>query len=826
MRRRIDLMWRFAVVLLVVMSAALIAVPGGATQASGPSTQPPETYMDLIPARVNDAYVVGAWIHGTSLEGASGVVGFDVVDVEISIQRSSDGWYWDGVGGAWTADPMLQWQSCTVAPALETWTNDQYFWSHAPGFTTGPGGDLDAGWSYTVKARAVDANGYYDPEPMVDTFIYDDQLPDVSFVTNFPARIYDLPQITGTAHDDCGDIAGVVEQVRLCIYDADNAMYWNGFFWQTEEIWIPAQGTNSWSIGSTTTPPLPEWLHNTNYQVWVQASDNADNRDFDPNDLSAAGYTFLYREKLTSAGCYMDPLPAYANDIADGTWSFWANGITGTSKAIPLQIIDFVEVEIKDVTDNVYWDDTLVSWQGSVDWADCPDDVAPVLEPLSGQYDWVVPLPGAITWQQGHQYQFRAQATDDSGTPKTYISNTDSFIYDNIDPAQSNIDAFDDIVYNEWYELTGNCEDDADGELAAEVVNIVPGVVPPPPFLGPGALCWNGLHWGPEGWGLATGNGVWDYIFADGSFGTSSYVEWRLSGSTTYALPSLVHNEVYGIEAFTFDRAGNVEATAYKAFEFRVDLSGYEPPAPTATAGPTGTGGPTATGGATSTTAATSTPPVATATATYTTPPVATATATATTPPAGFSGSGTVGTTGGMVTAKDGSGNTKVTADFDSGAFSSSTAVTIDGSGSCAGYGAAPSGYSYGNSCFDIEPEGSLGADVEVCVYYSSADTAAAGGDAGNLVLAYKNAAGTWVILDSTVNTAAGTVCADSSYVGSFAVLGQAEEEGGGWEWWYYLLIALGALLIIAIIVLILVRPKEGEELELAEEEGYEEEEL
>jgi hypothetical protein len=813
MRKRIDVMWRVAVVLLVVMALAPIAVTGGTTQAAGPSTQPPETYMDPIPDRINDAYPLGAWITGTSLEGASGLTGFDVVDVEVRIQRSSDNWYWDGV--QWTADEMMAWQSCSVAPVLEVWTNDQYFWSHAPGFALGPGGDLDAGWSYTVSVRAVDANGYYDPSPMTDTFIYDDQLPDVSFVTNFPTRIYDLPQITGTAHDDCGDIAGVIEQVRMCIWDADEGYYWNGFFWQLDPVWIKCQGTNSWNIGQNTDPPLPDWLHHQNYEVWVQTSDNADNRDFEPNDLATPGYQFLYRHDFDSAGCYIDPLPQYATDSLPPFWDFMQNGFSGTSKAVPLQTIVQVAVEVRDVTDNVYWDDTLVAWQGSVDWVDCATDFAPVLDPLSGQYDWNVPIP-VPGWQQGHTYQIRAEATDDSVTPKTYYSATESFTYDDIIPAPSNIDAFDDIVYNEWYTLTGNCEDDEDGRLATEVVHIIDS----------GGNYWNGLHWGITCFDCADPAGAWDWVFADGNFGTSAYVDWTLSGTTGYVLPPLVHNEVYDIEAFTFDLAGNLEATAVKQFEFRVDMSGYEPPAPTWTAGPTGTGGPTAPPGPTSTTIPTSTAPSATATATYTTPPVATATATATTPPAGFSGSGTVGTAGGTVTAKDGSGNTKVTADFASDAFSSSTAVTIDGSGSCVGYGAAPSGYSYGNSCFDIEPEGDLGAAVEVCVYYTSVDEAAAGGDASRLVLAYKNSGGAWVILDTTVNEGAGTLCAESTYVGSFAVLGLAEEEAEGWEWWYYLLIGLGALLIIAIVVLILVRPKEGEEMEFAEEEGYEEEEL
>jgi hypothetical protein len=108
-------------------------------------------------------------------------------------------------------------------------------------------------------------------------------------------------------------------------------------------------------------------------------------------------------------------------------------------------------------------------------------------------------------------------------------------------------------------------------------------------------------------------------------------------------------------------------------------------------------------------------------------------------------------------------------------------------------------------------------------VYYQPADTSAGGGDAANLTLAYKNSGGNWVLLDTTVDKGEGTLCAETTHIGTFAVLGKAAAEGGEWVWWYYLLIGLGALLVVAIIVLILIRPK-GEEGEAAEE-GYEEEE-
>jgi hypothetical protein len=700
---------------------------------------------------------------------------------------------------------------------MEPWTSDQWWWTFTGSWAPG---DFAAGWSYTVKVRAVDADGYVDPTPATDAFIYDDEIGDVSFYTSFPARVYSLPEIKGNAHDDCGDVAGVVQQVRLVIMDTDNTLYWNGFFWQPDPVWIKAQGTSSWSISTITDPPLPEWQHDVNYMVWVQSSDNADNRDFDPIDLvGGSGHAFLFRKQLTSAGCYLDMLPTYANTNTVNYWRCMdpALGFTGTAKATAPQNIVSVAVEIKDATDNVFWDETLGDWAGSVAWADCLTDPAPAYDALSGHWDWTVPHSGDIdfVFQQGHTYQVRAEATDDSATPKTYISGTESFIFDDLLPAPSNIDPFDDIVFNTWNSLTGTCEDDAQGKIAAEVVLV---------NRSSDGLWWNGVSWGSFEWNGVYAAGEWDWIYAaakTGSFGGNAHVDWQVTGTTAYPLPPLMNGEEYWVTAMSFDVAGNEETTAVKRFDFYMDLHGYSAPTETATAGPTNTSGPTATAAPTNTSTVVPTS-IVTATATAAVPTVTkTPSPTMTTVP-GFSGSGTIGASGGTVTADDSSGNPRVSASFDAGAFDSDTDVTISGSGNCNAVGAAPSGYSKGTSCFDIEPDGDLDANVEICVYYTAADKSAGGGDPDNLTLAYKDGS-TWVILTTTVDEGAGTICAETDYIGTFAVLGKAAAEGGAWEWWYYLLIGLGALLVVAIIVLILIRPKgEGEELA---EEGYEEEE-
>ena len=823
MRKRFNAFWRIAVVLLVVASIASVAIPSGTTQAA---IARPNTYMNPIPAYLNggllttgQSVLTPGVISGTSLDAVP--VTQRVASVEVQIRRDWDNSYWDDSlpgPNKWVDDAPDTWNSLPgplgtlIQESTLGWgAFDQWQWIYAPTWTAA---NFDSGKSYTVRARALDNSlpqGYYDLTPATDTFIYDNQIPDISFDTLFPGSIYNdnLSTISGTAHDD----DGALDQVRVqIIQDPLGApAYWNGFFWQATSIWIKAQGTSGWSISTTTTPPLPKWQNNVLYQVSAQAADKADNRKIE-GPLPPVT-PFRYRKALiggtgttASNHVYVDPLPVASNTLAA------AAIFTGTAKAIPLQQIAGVRVELKDVTANAYWDNT-VGWSGSTTWANCPPAVVAYSAPYD-QWDWTLAVAGLLpappTWVQGHKYQIRAQATDNVlPTPNTYNSSTESFTFDGAAagmPAPSSIDAFDNEVYNSWTSLSGKCQDDMYGKIVAEVVMIQ---------RNSDALYWNGAGWGAVPWTLPN---AWDWVFATAMSNSSfnqTKVLWRVTSSTNPALPPLANDVVYTITARSLDWAGNVEATATKIFTFRMDISsGYA--VPTATTPPANTGVPTTVPTNTSTTVPTH---VATKTPTHVPTKTKVPTATPTTVP-GFSGSGTIGTGVGTVVAEDGNGDTRVTATFEAGAFGSNTPVTISGSGNCNAVGAAPSGYSKGNSCFDIEPEGDLDANVEVCVYYTAADENAGGGDPDNLVLAYKDG-GTWVILATTVD--GDTICAKTDHIGTFAVLGKAAAEGGEWVWWYYLLIGLGALLIVAIIVLILVRPKGAGEG--AAEEGYEEEE-
>jgi len=76
-------------------------------------------------------------------------------------------------------------------------------------------------------------------------------------------------------------------------------------------------------------------------------------------------------------------------------------------------------------------------------------------------------------------------------------------------------------------------------------------------------------------------------------------------------------------------------------------------------------------------------------------------------------------------------------------------------------------------------------------------------------------------VLKTTVDTSAGTACAQTTHLSSWVTAIEGESEGMEWLWWYWLIIGLVALLVVVVIILLFLRPRgeEGEEGEADYEE-------
>ena len=158
------------------------------------------------------------YIEGTASDDNSGV---DQVD--ITLQRASDGLYWNG--GAWV--PNQVW---LAAADTATWA-----YSFAP----------EDGENYNVLSRATDAAGNREVSYGASTFSYTISEPDSAVDTS---GLYVgtgwLGQIEGTAYAPMAD----VDFVDVTIQRVSDGLYFDGAAWDSAAVWLRATGTNPWTF--------------------------------------------------------------------------------------------------------------------------------------------------------------------------------------------------------------------------------------------------------------------------------------------------------------------------------------------------------------------------------------------------------------------------------------------------------------------------------------------------------------------------------------------------------------------------------------------------
>jgi len=151
----------------------------------------------------------------------------------------------------------------------------------------------------------------------------------------------------------------------------------------------------------------------------------------------------------------------------------------------------------------------------------------------------------------------------------------------------------------------------------------------------------------------------------------------------------------------------------------------------------------------------------------------------------------------------------QVSAGFPGGAVIDIAMVSMETT-SADGLPGVAEGFTAGDTCFAIlalDGSGGVIADlaepVTITVKYSQSDLAAAGGNAGNLVLAYwDESAGEWKVLDTIVSKKAMTLTASTAHLSTWAVLAStAGAEDQGIALWIWILVGIGGV-GIAVIVL------------------------
>jgi hypothetical protein len=235
--------------------------------------------------------------------------------VEVSLQRASDSWYYDGV--SWT--PVLSW-----IPAFGTTT-----WSlpFTPTVET----------VYTATSRAVDNAGNVQSIPVHSLFLYD-ATPPQSVVTTTGCFSTWLGIIGGWASDA---LSGV-DYVQLRLQRASDQFYYNGSSWEPAESWLVVSGTTTWSLPFT---PTVE----TVYTVTTKAVDNCGNVQ------SALGTsTFTY-----------DTTPPQTMVTTTGCFNSWPGVIQGSASDL-VSGVSGVQVRLQRAVDGFYYNG--ISWTPVATW--------------------------------------------------------------------------------------------------------------------------------------------------------------------------------------------------------------------------------------------------------------------------------------------------------------------------------------------------------------------------------------------------------------------------------------------------------------------------
>jgi PKD repeat protein len=157
---------------------------------------------------------------------------------------------------------------------------------------------------------------------------------------------------------------------------------------------------------------------------------------------------------------------------------------------------------------------------------------------------------------------------------------------------------------------------------------------------------------------------------------------------------------------------------------------------------------------------------------------------------------------GGTIQTADG----RMAATFPAEAYSGDATLTIlEVSASAAPK--APEGYKIGTSCFTMEAKDARGKAVTslsrpatITLKYSDEDLAAAGGDPGNLVLAYYNAAtDKWTLTEAAFNGTNKTMSTTATQFNTWAIL--VKTDSGGLALWAKILIAMASAVAVGLVI-------------------------
>jgi|GEM_PF-2343560 len=421
------------------------------------------TNPTLVIGTIPDFVRTVPWLGGSANDPAPG----QLDRVEIQMRNVSQDMYWNGT--SWT--PTSTWITASGTAS----------WSYALP-------PLGNGTTYRVRAMAIDSAGN-ESAVISESFTFDTTAPTIA-MSDIPDPVDSLPAVSGTAADAA---PGQLDTVEIHIWNVTENTYWDEAGWAAVPTWVNASGTTSWSRA------LPPLASGSTYEVQARAIDSAG------NESPVVSDTFTF-DDLTGPTVWMIPLPDFVSSLS------W---ISGTAADAPPGQLDRVEVQIRNATENTYWEGTA--------WVPAPTWVT-----ASGTASWNYPLPSL---DNGTVYGLSARAIDSAGNESAAVSHT--FVFDTVIPSITLDDMPD--AFNWLSSVGGRPADAPPGQLDGVEVQI--------------RNTDQGTYW-------------------DGSSGWTAAPAWvRASGGDSWSctLPSLT-SATYQVSARAADRAGNTSAVAARTF--------------------------------------------------------------------------------------------------------------------------------------------------------------------------------------------------------------------------------------------------------------------
>ncbi len=260
----------------------------------------------------------------------------------------------------------------------------------------------DGVWYWKVRTKDSDGDwGFYSAPYKV---IINTQIP--RSIITFPVNngLYqNLNRITGKAWTPLKN--SILTKVQINIRrEADN-YYWNGYNWSSNQAWLMTKGTNLWSYNTTSV----SWTLDTQYTIQSRAMDNKDNQE-----IPTTGVNFMIKENIAR------PFSEINNPI-NMSFINKLNKISGRSFGTEFLNVEKVEISIKNLEDNHYWDG--VNWSSKIIWLDVN---------VNGTDSWSFDS-SEVQWESDIYYLVRSRVIDNNGnfeTPKF----GNKFMYDNLPP--------------------------------------------------------------------------------------------------------------------------------------------------------------------------------------------------------------------------------------------------------------------------------------------------------------------------------------------------------------------------------------------------------